>query len=93
MRGKRYKLKARLVAFDDYAASWTYIFIPFNKVPDVDPRGWGSIPVEVLLGSSTWRTSMFPLKKEGYFLPIKKLILKKENLHLGDTVSAEFFAF
>ena len=72
-------------------AAWTYIFIPFDKVPDVDPGGWGSIPVEVTLGKSVWRTSMFPLDKEGYFLPVKRPILKKENLHINDTITVKYY--
>ena len=77
--------------FEEYTAPWTFLFIPFNKVPDVDPGGWGAVPLEVTLKKSTWRTSMFPYYKEGYFLPIKKPILKKENLKLGDKVTVKYF--
>jgi len=88
---KKYSVKGKLVMFEEYTTAWTYLFIPFDKVPDVDPGGWGSIPVEVTVGKSTWITSLFPLKKEGYFLPVKKLILKKENLRPGDTITAKYF--
>lgn len=85
-------MTGKLVMFEEYTAAWTYLFIPFNKVPDIDPGGWGSIPVEVAVGKSRWKTSLFPLKKEGYFLPVKKLILKNEGLHLGDAITAKYQA-
>ncbi|MDA1169285.1 MAG: DUF1905 domain-containing protein [bacterium] len=45
------------------------------------PRGWGSFPVDVTIGSSTWKTSIFPDKKSGsYLLPLKKEVRKKEGI-------------
>ena len=53
------------------------------------PRvGWGSIPVSVTVGITTWKTSIFPDKKSGlYLLPIKADVRKKENISAGDSVS------
>jgi hypothetical protein len=49
--------------------------------------GWGSLPVELTLGGSVWRTSIFPDSKSGgYLIPIKKAILKAEKLNIGDVV-------
>lgn len=93
MKREKYLVTGKLTIFETIAAPWTYLPIPFSKVPNVDPGGWGSIPVEVTVGTSTWKTSLFPLKKDGYFLPMKKAILKKENLQVGNTVTAKYFAF
>ncbi len=43
-------------------------------------RGWGSIPVNVKIGESKWKTSIFWEKKGTYLLPIKKSIRIKENI-------------
>jgi len=71
-------------------APWTYMPIPLNKVPDVKPGGWGSIPVNVTIGKTTWRTSMFPIKKDNYFIPIKKSVRVKESVAVGDTVTIKY---
>lgn len=55
------------------------------------PRvGWGSIPVSVTVGSTTWKTSIFPDKKSGsYLLPMKADVRKKEDISAGDSVSVQ----
>lgn len=91
MEKKVYTVTGKLQIFD-MVAPWTYVQIPDDKVPDIRPGGWGSIPVEVTIGKTTWKTSMFPLKKVGYFIPVKRLVLKKENLRAGDTTTVKYFA-
>lgn len=49
--------------------------------------GWGVIPVEVRLGGSRWRTSLFP-KDGGYVLPLRAAERRAEGVALGDTVTA-----
>jgi hypothetical protein len=53
------------------------------------PRiGWGSVPVTVAIGDTSWKTSIFPDKKSGtYLLPVKAEVRKKEGIAGGDTVS------
>jgi hypothetical protein len=52
--------------------------------------GWGSLPAQLTLGDSTWKTSIFPDKTGGgYLIPIKKAILKAERLVVGDKVDIE----
>ena len=48
--------------------------------------GWGVIPVEVRIGKTEFRTSLFP--KDGrYIVPIKASVRKAENLENGDKVT------
>ena len=49
-------------------------------------RGFGSVKVEVRLGGSRWPTSVFPQKKGGWFLPVKKAICRAEGLEEGDRI-------
>jgi len=50
--------------------------------------GWGSLPVIVTVGKTSWKTSIFPDKKSGaYLLPLKADIRKKEKIKNGDTIN------
>jgi hypothetical protein len=50
-------------------------------------RGWGSFPVNVVIGKSKWKTSIFPDSMSGrYLLPLKKKIRKEEGIMAGDEI-------
>lgn len=72
-------------------ASWHFVTVPKDITKQIEAqytkpkRGWGSIPVKVTIGTSTWKTSIFPDKKRGsYLLPLKAAVRKKEDLGPGD---------
>lgn len=48
--------------------------------------GWGVIPVDVRIGETEWKTSLFP-KDDHYLVPIKASVRKAENLDVGDEVT------
>ena len=50
--------------------------------------GWGVIPVEVRIGKTVWKTSLFP-KGDLYLVPIKALVRKAEHLDEGDEVTIQ----
>jgi hypothetical protein len=49
--------------------------------------GFGSLRVEVTVGTLTWKTSVFPSDARGYVLPLKKAVRKAANLDAGDVAS------
>jgi hypothetical protein len=50
---------------------------------------WGSVYVAVTIGTTAWRTSLFPSKAAGgWLLPIKAAVRKAEKIAEGDTVEA-----
>ena len=73
-------------------AAWFFVTLPVDDAEDVrelvpDRRGFGSVRVEVELGSSRWKTSIFPDSSSGsYVLPIKKAVRQAEGVDEGDTV-------
>ena len=74
-------------------ASWYFVSLPDDDADDIDERfggtagGFDSIRVEVTIGDSTWRTSLFPsTSAKTYVLPIKKAVRKAEDL-AGGTVA------
>jgi Domain of unknown function (DUF1905) len=48
--------------------------------------GWGVIPVRARIGTTEWRTSLFP-RDGGYLVPIKDAVRRAEGLALGDVTS------
>lgn len=73
-------------------APWYFVTIPAEQCHDLSgiarlvTYGWGMIPVQVKIGKTEWKTSLFP--KDGrYLLPIKASVQKAEDLDEGDTVT------
>ena len=51
-------------------------------------RGFGSVKVEANVQGFCWQTSVFPSKRSGgYFLPIKRDVLRKTGIAEGDDVT------
>lgn len=51
-------------------------------------HGFGSVPVEVTVGSSSWHTSLFPSAELAtYVLPVKKAVRTAEHLETGQDVT------
>lgn len=71
--------------------SWRFVTVPADVSDEVDEvvgdatGGFGSVRVEVSVGGSVWRTSLFPSTQEGaYVLPVKKAVRTAEGLTDGD---------
>ena len=47
--------------------------------------GWGVVPVTVVLGSTTWTTSMIP-RHGGYLVPLRLDVRRREGVGPGDVV-------
>lgn len=72
--------------------AWVFVTVPAELADAVrilsgPPRGFGSVRVEVTIGATTWRTSVFPDSHLGtYVLPVKKAVREAEGLAEGDPV-------
>lgn len=73
------------------ADSWTFVSLPTDVADEVldvagpAERGFGSLRVEVRIGTTVWRTSIFPDSKAGtYVLPVKKAVRRAEGVEAGD---------
>ena len=71
---------------------WYFVTVPAEQSHDLKAisgfvtYGWGMIPVNVRIGKTEWKTSLFP-KDDLYVLPIKTSIRKEEDLEIGDKVT------
>ena len=78
----------------DAKDAWTFASVPAELTEEIrvtaPPRGFGSVRVEVTIGQTTWRTSVFPSSELGCFvLPVKKAVRTAEDVEAGDTVTVE----
>jgi uncharacterized protein DUF1905 len=81
--------------------SWHMFVIPEEQSDEIrahclmSMRGFKSSRVEATIddrstGSRqaiTWRTSVFPMRSGGYFLPVKAEVRRKANIVAGDQVT------
>ena len=75
-------------------APWHFLTVPEEISDEIEFRtserrtGFGAVRVEVTVGSTTWRTSLFPDKgRQAYVLPVKKEVRDREQLAVGDELS------
>jgi hypothetical protein len=74
-------------------AGWYFASIPERESAEIrsrfkgKARGWGSVPVMATVGTTTWRTSLFPDSRSGvYLLPLKLSVREREAISDGNDV-------
>lgn len=90
----RYEFTAELWRWQARSDSWTFLSLPTDVADRIDDvagpftRGFGSVRVEATIGSTVWRTSIFPdAKRRTYVLPVKRAVRAAERLETGDTTT------
>lgn len=93
MQSNTYTITSELFPYPGMA-SWHFVAIPKKESAlikesfEKQAKGWGSIPVQVCIGTTQWQTSLFPDKKSGtYILPVKASVRKQEEVYDGDIIS------
>lgn len=83
---KNYKMRSKVWLYPGMAG-WHFVTLPKKQGEeikahfDVMSRGFGSLPVKVTIGETSWKTSIFPDKESGsYVLPLKADVRKKESI-------------
>lgn len=71
------------------SGAWFFVSLPFDVADEIEAvagpgKGFGSVRVEVTVGGTTWRTSVFPSgDQRTYVLPVKKAVRVAEGLDEG----------
>jgi hypothetical protein len=93
MKKPIYKLRGKVWLYPGMAG-WHFVSVPKSKSKEIKElfatnlRGFGSIPVNVTIGKTSWQTSIFPDKKSStYVMPLKADVRKKENIKAGKTIN------
>jgi hypothetical protein len=73
-------------------APWHFVTVTEAECAEIEAisaavsYGWGMIPVAAQIGTTRWKTSLFP--KDGrYVVPVKASVRKAEKLEIGDLVA------
>jgi len=90
---RRFEVKAKVWLYPGEAA-WHFVTLPKKVAKTMNDRfeylkkGFGSLRVEVTVGETSWRTSVFPDKTSGSFvLPLKAQVRKKEGIEVGKSMA------
>jgi hypothetical protein len=76
---------ATLWAWEKRRDLWTFVSLP----AELGGRGFGSVPVRVRVGTTTWRTSVFPQGDGIWVLPIKRVVRERHGLEVGGPVRVD----
>lgn len=95
MAPSRYQFDAEVWEHDGPAA-WHFVSLPEDLADEIDEvhghraAGFGSLRVDVAIGSTRWSTSIFPDTKRGtYLLPVKAAVRRAEGLAAGSAARVE----
>jgi hypothetical protein len=77
--GEVFRWEARL------DSAWYFVALPLELSEAVSEtqtyrRGFGGVRVEATIGTSTWRTSVFPQSDGRYVLPLKRAVRDREGI-------------
>lgn len=93
MSQPKFSFRSKLWVYPGPAA-WYFLTLPkalsatIKKLFGANRPGFGSIAVTASIGSTTWKTSIFPSTKErAYLLPVKASVRTGESLKTGSMIN------
>jgi Domain of unknown function (DUF1905) len=89
-----YEFTATLWPWEVRRALYTFVTLPEDVSEEIAAfadgprRGFGAVGVRVRIGTSAWKTSVFPQGSGGpYMLPIKRAVRDANGVDVGDSVT------
>ena len=94
MKKPLYTMTEKVFLWSGDMAAWHFVTIKKNVATEIKEkygglaRGFGSLPVTVTIGKTSWQTSIFPDRHSGsYLLPLKASVRKKEDIYAEDMIT------
>lgn len=94
MKQKTYTMTEKVWIYPGDHANWHFTSISkeqSQKIKEMygkNAKGFGSLPVTVTIGKTTWDTSVFPDRRAGtYLLPLKAKVRQTEDIEAGEAVT------
>ena len=89
-----YKVRSKVWLWPGDMSAWHFVNVDKKLSEELKEkygqkkRGFGSIPVTVTIGKTSWKTSIFPEKRSGtYLLPLKAQVRRAEGIEAGDSIT------
>jgi hypothetical protein len=89
---RKFKTRGKVWVYHGPAA-WHFVTLPKKLSAEIKAitydrkSAWGSVRVAATIGTTSWKSSLFPDSKAGaYLLPIKADVRKREKLAPGSSV-------
>jgi len=91
---KTFVFQAKVWIWPSESARWHFVYVDKKLTETLKKQAkkhhMGMIRVEVLVGETYWKTSLFPNKKENcYILPLKKQVREIEDIFDGDSITIQ----
>ncbi len=74
--------------------TWIFVSLPTDASDEIRERsaptrrGFGAVRVRATIGTTSWRTSIFPSGGGGpYVLPVRAAVRRAESLEVGETAA------
>ena len=86
-----FQFSGEVVRYQGDKAAWYFVTLQPDLAAEINrfsaglKGGWGSVKVDVTIGATSWRTSIFP-SDDSYVLPVKAAVRKAEGLDHGSAV-------
>lgn len=87
-----YKIRGKVWIYPG-AIGWHFVNVSKKESQEIKEkygkhhRGFGSLPVTVTIGKTSWKTSIFPDNISGtYLLPLKAKVREQEEVIDGDAI-------
>lgn len=88
-------ITAHLQLWSGAGGTWHFISIPEDEAVEIRlesaasgiRRGFGSVRVQATINDVAWKTSVFPQKSGGYFLPVKASVRRDAGIAADDIVT------
>lgn len=94
MKKKTYKVTSKVVLWAGAQGNWHFAGVDGDAAKELretygkSSRGFGSLPVDVVLGKTVWETSIFwDSRSKGYILPLKASVRKAEDVFAEDEIA------
>lgn len=91
---KTFTMTEKVWLYPGESANWHFVTLTKTVGQEIKEtfgkhaKGFGSLPVEVTIGKTVFKTSIFPDKRVGsYLLPLKAKVRKAEDIEAGEPVT------